>query len=89
MMLFKQQVYFFADTTVNIDPTAEDLADIAILTADEARFFDIEPRVAMLSFSNFGSNAHPNAHKVQDAVRFIKSLRPDIQVDGEINIIKA
>jgi malate dehydrogenase (oxaloacetate-decarboxylating)(NADP+) len=81
MMLFRDQILFFADTTVNIDPTAEDLADIAICAAEEAKFFDIEPKVAMLSFSNFGSNEHPKALKVREATRIIKHRRPDILVE--------
>lgn len=84
MMLFKDRVLFFGDTTVNIDPSASDLADIAICCADEARFFDIEPKVAMLSFSNFGSNNHPHALKVREATRLVKLRRPDILVDGEM-----
>jgi malate dehydrogenase (oxaloacetate-decarboxylating)(NADP+) len=84
MMLFKERILFFADTTVNIDPTASDLADIAIHCADEARFFDIEPKVAMLSFSNFGSTKHPYSEKVHQAVQFVKQRRPDILVDGEM-----
>jgi malate dehydrogenase (oxaloacetate-decarboxylating)(NADP+) len=84
MMLFREKVYFFADTTVNIDPSATDLADIAICAADEARFFDIEPKVAMLSFSNFGSNHHPSSDKVREATRLVKLRRPDILVDGEM-----
>jgi malate dehydrogenase (oxaloacetate-decarboxylating)(NADP+) len=77
-------VLFFADTTVNIDPSPADLADIAICCAEEARFFDIEPKVAMLSFSNFGSNNHPNELKVREATRLVKLRRPDILVDGEM-----
>lgn len=84
MMLFKDRIFFFADTTVNIEPTASDLADIAICAAEEARFFDVEPKVAMLSFSNFGSNNHPLSLKVREAVRLIKLRRPDIIVDGEM-----
>lgn len=84
MMLFKERILFLADTTVNVDPTATDLADIAICCAEEARFFDIEPKVAMLSFSNFGSNDHPSALKVREATRLIKLRRPDILVDGEM-----
>jgi malate dehydrogenase (oxaloacetate-decarboxylating)(NADP+) len=84
MMLFKERILFFADTTVNIEPNANDLADIAIHCADEARFFDIEPKVAMLSFSNFGSNNHPLSIKVREAVALIKQRRPDILVDGEM-----
>ncbi len=84
MMLFKEKILFLADTTVNIDPSATDLADIAICAAEEARFFDIEPKVAMLSFSNFGSVNHPHALKVREATRLIKHRRPDILVDGEM-----
>jgi len=84
MMLFKEHILFFADTTVNIEPTATDLADIAICCAEEARFFDIEPKVAMLSFSNFGSNNHPLAVKVKEATRLVKLRRPDILIDGEM-----
>ncbi|OGP14631.1 MAG: malic enzyme [Deltaproteobacteria bacterium RIFCSPLOWO2_02_FULL_50_16] len=84
MVLFKNRVLFFSDTTVNIDPTAEDLAKIAIAAADEVRFFDMEPRVAMLSFSNFGSNKHPYALKVKKATEIVKAERPDLMVDGEM-----
>jgi malate dehydrogenase (oxaloacetate-decarboxylating)(NADP+) len=69
---------------VNIDPTADELADIAIMAADRARKFDIEPRVALISFSNFGSTRHPRATKVADAVALVKSRRPDLMVDGEM-----
>ncbi len=84
LMLFRDRILFFADTTVNIDPTAPDLADIAICCAEEARFFDIEPKVAMLSFSNFGSNNHPHAEKVREATRLVRLRRPDILIDGEM-----
>ncbi len=85
MMIFKRRVLWFADTTVNIDPTAEELADIAIQTAEFAQSFTVEePRVAMLSFSNFGSNEHPLAVKVKRAVEIVKKLKPDLVVDGEM-----
>ena len=84
MMLFKDKILFFGDTTVNIEPTAENLADIAICCAEEARFFDIEPRVAMLSFSNFGSNNHPLSAKVRQATELVRQRRPDILIDGEM-----
>lgn len=84
MMLFKDRIFFFADTTVNIEPSASDLADIAICAAEEARFFDVEPKVAMLSFSNFGSNHHPLSSKVREAVKIVKERRPDIVIDGEM-----
>jgi len=78
------QIYFLADTTVNIDPTAEDLAEIAIETAETARGFDVEPRVAMLSFSNFGSVRHPLSAKVRRAVEIIHAKAPELIVDGEM-----
>jgi len=84
MMILKDRVFFFADTTVNIDPSAEELAEIAILTAEVARRFNVEPRVAMLSFSNFGSVRHPAAEKVRRATELIKLRDPGFMVDGEM-----
>jgi malate dehydrogenase (oxaloacetate-decarboxylating)(NADP+) len=84
MMVFKNETIFIADATVNIDPTAEELAEIALLTAERVRQFHIEPRVAMLSFSNFGSTKHPLAEKVQRAVAILKRAEPDLMVDGEM-----
>jgi malate dehydrogenase (oxaloacetate-decarboxylating)(NADP+) len=84
MMVSKKHISFFADTTVTIEPTAEELAETAILTAEVARGFDIEPRVAMLSFSNFGSSNHPLVSKVQKATALVKQMAPELMVDGEI-----
>ncbi len=84
MMIFKKEVMFFADTTVNIDPTAEELAEIAICCADTARRFDIEPRIAMLSFSDFGSTRHEYSDKVRRATEIAKQKRPDLLIDGEM-----
>ncbi|MFQ5706542.1 MAG: NADP-dependent malic enzyme [bacterium] len=84
MMIFKDRVYFFADATVNIEPTSEDLAEIALLCAKEVRRFDLEPVVAMLSFSNFGSARHPLAEKVRRATEIVKQRAPDLVVDGEM-----
>lgn len=84
MMVFQKDVLFFADTTVNIDPSAEQLAEIAICTADTVKQLDIEPRVAMLSFSNFGSTRDPRAEKVALATQIVKKRRPDIVIDGEM-----
>ncbi|RMG47474.1 MAG: phosphate acetyltransferase [Acidobacteria bacterium] len=84
MMLVKDKVYFFADTTVNIEPTAEELAEIAILSAEVARRFHIEPRVAMISFSNFGSAKHRFVDKVREATEIVKRRAPDLVVDGEM-----
>jgi malate dehydrogenase (oxaloacetate-decarboxylating)(NADP+) len=75
---------FFADTTVNLDPTAEELADIAVATADLAKYFDVKPRVAMLSYSSFGNSKGPGPAKVRRATELVRKLRPDLEVDGEI-----
>ncbi len=84
MMIFRQQTFFFADTTVNIEPDAETLAEIASATAKFVLRLGVEPRVAMLSFSNFGSVKHPAAAKVQRAVALLHEREPDLQVDGEM-----
>jgi len=84
MMIFRQQTFFFADTTVNIDPDAETLAEIATATAKFVTRLGIEPRIAMLSFSNFGSVKHPAAAKVQQAVTLLHEREPELQVDGEM-----
>lgn len=84
IMIVEDRVYLFTDATVNIDPTAEDLAEIACLAADFAKQLEIEPRVAFLSFSNFGSTPHPLSEKVRKAVEMTKARRPDLLVDGEM-----
>ena len=80
----KGEVYFLADTSVNIEPTAEDLVEIALCTAQMARRFNITPRVAMLSFSTFGSVDHPICRKVRKAVELLHYADPTLIVDGEI-----
>jgi malate dehydrogenase (oxaloacetate-decarboxylating)(NADP+) len=84
ILIFKGRMILLADTTVNVDPTAEELAEIAILTADTARRFNLEPRIAMLSYSNFGSAKHEHTFKVRDAVRILRERRPDLVVEGEM-----
>jgi malate dehydrogenase (oxaloacetate-decarboxylating)(NADP+) len=84
IIVTKKEVYFFADTTVNVNPTAEELAEIAISAADTVATFDILPKVAMLSFSNFGSVKNEEPGKVSKAVKIVKKLRPDLLVDGEM-----
>jgi len=84
IMIVEEKVFLFTDATVNIDPSAEDLADIAILAADYARKIELDPHVAFLSFSNFGSTPHPLSTKVSKAVQIVKSRRPDLLVDGEM-----
>jgi malate dehydrogenase (oxaloacetate-decarboxylating)(NADP+) len=84
IMVVNDRVYIFADATVNIDPSAEDLAEIAYLASDLAKQLEIEPRVALLSFSNFGSTPHPQSAKVQKALKIIREKRPELTVDGEM-----
>ena len=84
MLVFKNQTLFIADATVNIEPTAEDLAEIAILTAERVKRLDIVPRIAMLSFSNFGSTEHPLTEKVRKATELVRQKAPDLIVDGEM-----
>ncbi len=84
MVVSKTDVRFLADTTINIDPDEDTLAEIAILAADAVRDLGIEPRVAMLSFSNFGDAPHPESRKVANATSKVKALRPDLMIDGEM-----
>jgi malate dehydrogenase (oxaloacetate-decarboxylating)(NADP+) len=84
VIVTKKDLYFFADTTVNIEPTAEQLAEIAWLAAEVARQFNVAPRVAMLSFSNFGSTRHPLSDKIREATEIVKQKFPDMIVDGEM-----
>jgi malate dehydrogenase (oxaloacetate-decarboxylating)(NADP+) len=84
MMIMSNRVYFFADTTVNIEPSAEDLAEIALCAARTTRRFGIQPRIAMLSFSNFGSARHPFVTRVQRATELVKQKDPELMIDGEM-----
>jgi malate dehydrogenase (oxaloacetate-decarboxylating)(NADP+) len=82
----KHDFKFFADCTVNIEPTAEELADIAVHTAEFARYFDVKPHVAMLSYSNFGSAAGPSPLKVRRAADLARQRRPDLEIEGEMQV---
>ena len=84
MVTLKNKVLFFADATVNIEPSAEELAEIALLTSELAQTFHVEPRIAMLSFSNFGSVRHPKAQRVRRAVQIVKEHAPELVIDGEM-----
>lgn len=84
MLIFKDDVRFITDATVNFDPSADLLADIAILAAEKVRSFDIVPRIAMLSFSNFGSTEHPSALKMAKAAELVRKRAPELMVDGEM-----
>jgi malate dehydrogenase (oxaloacetate-decarboxylating)(NADP+) len=83
-MIRDDKVYMFADTTVNIDPTSEELVEIALSATKVARQFNIEPRIAMLSFSNFGSSRYPESEKVAKATALLKQRAPDLIVEGEM-----
>ena len=84
IVIIKRKVFFFADTTVNFNPNSEELAQIAISAADTVKEFDIVPKIALLSFSNFGSVKHPEALLVKRAAEIVNELRPDLEVDGEM-----
>lgn len=84
IVIAKKDTYFFADCTVNVNPNAEQLAEIAITTAETVKTFDVIPKIAMLSFSNFGSTNYAESLKVKDAVEIVKSRRPDLIIDGEM-----
>jgi len=89
LILLPKDVVSLADCTVNINPDAEDLAEIAILAAMKCRSLGFEPRVAMLSFSNFGSVDHPNTIKVRQATEIVKERYPDLEIDGEMQLCAA
>jgi len=84
MALRDREPLFFADTTVNIDPTPATLAEVALLSARFVRDLGITPRLAMLSFSNFGSARHPASLRVREAVERVKEMAPELEVDGEM-----
>lgn len=84
LLLTKKGPLFLADTTVNFNPTAEELADITMMVAKEVRNFNLTPRIAMLSYSNFGSSDSPEARLVAEATRILKQRNPSLIVDGEM-----
>jgi malate dehydrogenase (oxaloacetate-decarboxylating)(NADP+) len=84
MVISKNAVKFFADTTVNLEPDEKTIAEVAIVCADWVRELGVEPRIALLSFSNFGSVRHRLAEKMARATEMVRSLRPDLEIDGEM-----
>ncbi|PXY39431.1 NADP-dependent malic enzyme [Flavobacterium cheongpyeongense] len=84
MMLTARGPMFLSDTAININPSAEDLINIAVMTSKTAKIFGVEPVIAMVSYSNFGSSTHQNASKVREAVAYLHKNHPDMVVDGEI-----
>jgi len=89
LVLLPRDVVLLADCAVNIDPGAEELAEIAVLAARTARFLGLSPRAAMLSFSNFGSVDHPFARKMRRATEIAKEREPDLVIDGEMQLATA
>jgi len=89
LVLLPKGALFLADCAVNVDPDTEGLAEIALLTASTARALGIEPRVSMLSFSNFGSVDHPYARKVRRATELAKEQAPGLVIDGEMQLATA
>jgi len=84
MMITNRGPMFLSDTAINVNPSADDLAKIAIMTANTARMFGIEPVIAMISFSNFGSSTNESATKVREAVSYLHENHPDMLIDGEL-----
>jgi malate dehydrogenase (oxaloacetate-decarboxylating)(NADP+) len=84
LLLTKKGPLFLADTTVNFNPTAEELADIVLMVAKEIRNFNLTPRIAMLSYSNFGSSNSPEARLVAEARDIVKKKNPNLVIDGEM-----
>ncbi len=84
MMVLKSSVKFFGDTVFNVEPDADTLADIAVQMADAVRSLDVTPRVAMISYSNFGSVDHPGVRNIARAIEIARERRPDLEIDGEM-----
>jgi malate dehydrogenase (oxaloacetate-decarboxylating)(NADP+) len=84
MMMTARGPMFLSDTAININPSAQDLVNIALMTAKTAKMFGVEPVIAMVSFSNFGSSSHASASKVREAVAYLHKNHPEMIVDGEI-----
>jgi len=84
LMITSKGPLFFSDTSINIDPSPKELARIAKMTSDIVKMFGLKPTIAMVSYSNFGSNSHPSALKVNKAVKYLHRYFPDLDVDGEL-----
>jgi malate dehydrogenase (oxaloacetate-decarboxylating)(NADP+) len=84
MIVLQNSVRFFGDTVFNIFPDAETLADITIQMADAVQGFGVTPRVAMISYSNFGSVRHPDVTRIHRAIDMVRERRPDLEIDGEM-----
>jgi malate dehydrogenase (oxaloacetate-decarboxylating)(NADP+) len=85
MLVMQKRTLFIGDTNVNYDPTAEQIAEMTLLAAEQVRRFGIVPKVALLSYSNFGNEDTPAARKMRDALALIQARAPDLEVDGEMH----
>ena len=85
MLISQRGVIFLTDTHVTVDPTAEEIAEMTVLAAEEIRRFGIEPKAALLSFSDFGSRDAPSALKMRKAAAILKKMAPNLQCDGEMH----
>lgn len=85
LLMLPRQTLFLCDTYINEDPTAEELAGIAVLAAEEVRRFGLEPRLALMSHSNFGTSNTASARKMRAAVELIRARAPELEVDGEMH----
>jgi len=84
VVILKNKTYFFADTTINLNPSSEQLAEIALMCAETAQGFNVEPKIALITYSNFGSVRNPNTERIKKAVQILKENHPDLIVDGEM-----
>src|SRR6185503_18607301 len=84
MIVQQNSIRFFGDAVFNINPDADTLADITVQMADAVQGFGVTPRVAMISYSNFGSVKHREVSKIQDAIGMVRRTRPDLEIDGEM-----
>jgi malate dehydrogenase (oxaloacetate-decarboxylating)(NADP+) len=85
MLISQRGITFFTDTYVNLDPSAEEIAEVTVLAAEEIRRFGLEPKAALLSHSNFGSKDSPSALKMREAAALLKRIAPDLETDGEMH----
>jgi malate dehydrogenase (oxaloacetate-decarboxylating)(NADP+) len=85
LLVTQRGVIFLTDTYVTIDPTAEEIAEMTVLAAEEIRRFGIEPKAALLSFSDFGSRDAPSAIKMREAAAILRKIAPDLEFDGEMH----
>ena len=85
MLITQRRVIFLTDTYVTVDPTAAEIAEMTVLAAEEIRRFGIEPKAALLSFSDFGSRDAPSSLKMREAAEILRRIAPDLQFDGEMH----